>query len=125
MTGIPTDLPVAITEEVVSPEQVIVLVDDNGAAHLLLYAGQLESGQFVSLKHVVLEGSHREIIAGLEAEPESESELEEPEAEHEQLAFEDEPPCDCGARLMPSGWCTSGHAPKHERLESFIAHPGS
>lgn len=86
----------------------MVFVDDDGAVHLLLYCGEYLPNKFQIVKHVVLVGPHTSIISGMGA----------PE-DVEVVRVDESETCHCGARRMPSGWCTSGHAPQNERLETF------
>ena len=50
-------LPEAVLEETVHPDEVILIPQDGGAVHMLLYSGQAGDG-YISLKYVVLDEKH-------------------------------------------------------------------
>lgn len=54
-------LPEAILEETIHPDDVILIPQDDGTVHMLLYAGKTENG-YVALKYVILDAKH---VAGI------------------------------------------------------------
>lgn len=56
------DLPHAILEETINPDHVVLVPQEDGSVHMLLYSGETETG-FVSLKYVILDETHVDGIA--------------------------------------------------------------
>lgn len=99
------NLPKALTEETIRPDHVVITQEDDGSLSLSLFLGLNADGRFMMLKKIVLADEHAHVIAvdRLVPQLEFEDELEEPTPD---------PLCGrCGALIMPSGWCTNGHAP--------------
>lgn len=97
-------MPTALSHETIKPDHVVLSREDDGTYRLLLYVGKHGSG-FIFLREVVLSAEHAAGLMVGHLLEDVQLELDEPGSS---LAD-----CACGAPLMPSGWCSSGHAPGH------------
>jgi hypothetical protein len=62
-------LPGAVLEETFWPDQIVVIPNDDGSVHMLMYVGESGvDGGFFSLKHAIISPEHS---AGLFRQPES------------------------------------------------------
>ena len=69
----PADLPGALVEDAFQPTDVVVLDDDDGSRHVLMYVGKVDDG-YTFLKHAILTP---EQLALLRITPDSPEEAQE------------------------------------------------